>query len=267
MNWPGKDVWHSALSPPCACAPAPEPPLKLVDVRRAAAIARAERGVVFTNGCFDLLHDGHLATLEAARQLGDLLIVAVNSDASVRAIKGAGRPIQCQHVRAAALAAVRSVGLVVLQSDITPHRLLFAIQPNALAKGATTSEIVGAEMIRSTGGRAVRLNYLVPGISTTEIIAGARLLGAEPICCAAASFNSAVGFGGRKQPPRPGSGSRSLLTVMKFADRSVRHNRWKCRRLLSPIPVDGYNLFWQPLLLLDGLVRPFASSKTGIAFD
>ena len=101
------DVWNGALSPPCACLPVPDPPAKVVHARRAAAVGKAAREsgrtAVFTNGCFDLLHEGHLATLEAARQLGDLLIVAVNTDASVRAIKGAGRPVQCQHIRAAQL--------------------------------------------------------------------------------------------------------------------------------------------------------------------
>jgi rfaE bifunctional protein nucleotidyltransferase chain/domain len=171
MNWPVDDGWNNSLSPPCVCELACKPPAKVVDVRRAAAVVQvardAEQVTVFTNGCFDLLHAGHLATLKAARRLGDLLIVAVNSDASVRAIKGSERPVQCQHVRAAALSALAYVDLIVLQADLTPHRLLAEIRPSILAKGGTTGAMVGAELIAALGGQAVWIDCLVPGVSTT----------------------------------------------------------------------------------------------------
>jgi rfaE bifunctional protein nucleotidyltransferase chain/domain len=168
------DVWNESLSPPCVCISVPDPLAKVVDVRRAAAVVKVLREVgqvaVFTNGCLDLLHAGHLATLKAARQLGNLLIVAVNSDASVRTIKGLDRPIQCQHVRAAQLAALGCVDLIVLMADLTPHRLLVTIRPHILAKGGTTGGIVGADLIAALGGRAVRIDCLVPGVSTTALL-------------------------------------------------------------------------------------------------
>ncbi|MGE5191920.1 MAG: PfkB family carbohydrate kinase [Deltaproteobacteria bacterium] len=129
----------------------------------------AKKTTVFTNGCFDLLHIGHVRCLQEAAALGDVLIVAVNSDASVRRLKGEGRPVISERERAALVASLECVDYVVIFDDDTPHRLLEQIRPNVLVKGGTTGEIVGREVVESYGGLAIRVSEL-PGISTTEII-------------------------------------------------------------------------------------------------
>jgi rfaE bifunctional protein nucleotidyltransferase chain/domain len=137
-------------------------------VRRAQA---AGRRVVFTNGCFDLLHRGHARYLEQARALGDLLIVAVNSDASVRRLKGAGRPLVPAAERAEVLAALASVDLVLIFDDLDPGRVIRAVRPDVLVKGGDwpVDQIVGADFVRSTGGKVRSLPY-VQGASTSELI-------------------------------------------------------------------------------------------------
>jgi rfaE bifunctional protein nucleotidyltransferase chain/domain len=137
-------------------------------VRRAQA---AGRRVVFTNGCFDLLHRGHTRYLEQARALGDLLIVAVNSDASVRRLKGAGRPLVPAAERAEVLAALASVDLVLIFDDLDPGRVIWAVRPDVLVKGGDwpVDQIVGADFVRSTGGKVRSLPY-VQGASTSELI-------------------------------------------------------------------------------------------------
>jgi D-beta-D-heptose 7-phosphate kinase/D-beta-D-heptose 1-phosphate adenosyltransferase len=129
------------------------------------------RRVVFTNGCFDLLHAGHVRYLAAARAEGDLLVVGLNSDASVRLIKPAGRPVVDQRQRAEVLAALTCIDYVTIFDEPDPGRLIAAVAPDVLAKGADWPEdrIVGADAVRRAGGRVVRIE-LVPEISTTEII-------------------------------------------------------------------------------------------------
>ena len=132
----------------------------------------AGQRIVFTNGCFDILHIGHIRLLEEARRRGDRLIVAVNSDASVRRLKGTSRPIVGEQERARVLAALSSVDAVVLFEEDTPLRLIEAIRPDVLVKGGdyTESEVVGAREVRAWGGR-VELIPLVLDASTTRLIA------------------------------------------------------------------------------------------------
>ena len=144
----------------------------LEQVRRATR--RAQRGgerVVFTNGCFDLIHPGHVRYLAGARALGDRLVVGLNSDASVRRLKGSGRPVQSEDARAEVLAALESVSHVVLFGADTPLDLIVELQPDVLAKGAdwAADEIVGAREVRSWGGRVARVQ-LVAGQSTTRLV-------------------------------------------------------------------------------------------------
>lgn len=126
---------------------------------------------MFTNGVFDILHLGHVSYLARARSFGDVLVVGLNSDKSVRRLKGAGRPLQKQRDRAEILLALRTVDYVVIFSEDTPQKLIEQIQPNVLVKGADyqVSEIVGAEFVRSHGGEVRRVR-LTPGRSTSEII-------------------------------------------------------------------------------------------------
>jgi len=140
-------------------------------VRAARKAQGAGRRVVFTNGCFDLLHRGHVRYLEQARGLGDLLVVAVNSDASVRRLKGPGRPVVPGVERAEVLAALAAVDLVLIFDDPDPGRIIRAVRPDLLVKGGDwpADQIVGADFVRSTGGRVRSLPY-VPGASTTELI-------------------------------------------------------------------------------------------------
>jgi len=127
--------------------------------------------IVFTNGCFDLLHVGHLRYLEEAKELGDALVVGVNSDRSVREIKGENRPIIPQLARAELIAGLWCVDYVTIFDDITPLSLIKAVKPDILVKGAdwNLSEIVGRDFVESYGGRVHRIE-LTPGFSTTLII-------------------------------------------------------------------------------------------------
>jgi D-glycero-beta-D-manno-heptose 1-phosphate adenylyltransferase len=141
-----------------------------------AAAKRAERRrVVFTNGVFDLVHPGHVRYLRDARALGDALIVAVNSDRSVRANKGPDRPITPERERAEVLAALDCVDAVVVFDEETPHAIVSRIQPDVLVKGADWPEdnIVGRDVVEGRGGRVVRMN-LAPGFSTSALIAKVR---------------------------------------------------------------------------------------------
>jgi rfaE bifunctional protein nucleotidyltransferase chain/domain len=129
------------------------------------------RRVVLTNGCFDLLHPGHLALLEAARALGDVLVVAINSDRSVRRIKGEGRPLVSEEERAETLLALEAVDRVVVYDEPTPLEVVKAVAPEVLVKGADWAEdaIVGREEVEATGGRVVRVP-MVPDRSTTAML-------------------------------------------------------------------------------------------------
>jgi D-beta-D-heptose 7-phosphate kinase/D-beta-D-heptose 1-phosphate adenosyltransferase len=139
--------------------------------REREAWRAAGRRVVLTNGCFDLLHAGHVALIEAARHEGDLLVVAINSDASVRRLKGEGRPLVPEAERAEALAALEAVDGVVVYDEETPLEVVKALVPDVLVKGAdwAADEIVGRTEVEAAGGRVVRV-ALVPGRSTSGIV-------------------------------------------------------------------------------------------------
>jgi D-beta-D-heptose 7-phosphate kinase/D-beta-D-heptose 1-phosphate adenosyltransferase len=126
---------------------------------------------VLTNGCFDLLHPGHVALLEAARREGERLVVAINSDASVRRLKGEGRPLVPEAERAEALLALESVDRVVVYGEDTPLEVVKALLPDVLVKGAdwALAAIVGRAEVEAAGGRVVRVATL-PGRSTTAIV-------------------------------------------------------------------------------------------------
>jgi D-beta-D-heptose 7-phosphate kinase / D-beta-D-heptose 1-phosphate adenosyltransferase len=145
-------------------------PLERLLSRVASWRCNGER-IVFTNGCFDILHVGHIRLLEAARRNGDRLVVAVNGDDSVRRLKGPLRPIVGEEERARVLAALSAVDAVVLFADDTPLRLIEAVRPDVLVKGGdyTEEQVVGAREVRAWGGR-VELIPLVPGTSTTRLI-------------------------------------------------------------------------------------------------
>lgn len=138
---------------------------KALSLRKKARESR--KRVVFTNGCFDIIHSGHIRLLEASKDMGDVLIVGLNSDSSIRRLKGPGRPINSQRDRARVLAALEAVGAVVLFSQDTPRELLNVLRPDILVKGADyrESEIVGREF----AGRVARIRLLA-GKSTTGII-------------------------------------------------------------------------------------------------
>lgn len=127
--------------------------------------------VVFTNGVFDLLHPGHLRYLQRARGLGDVLIVGINSDRSVRANKGEGRPITPEDERAEILEALSCVDGVVIFDEETPHQIIDALQPDVLVKGADWAEhaIVGRDIVEARGGRVVRIP-VEQGYSTTAVV-------------------------------------------------------------------------------------------------
>src|ERR671918_2661970 len=131
--------------------------------------------VVFTNGVFDLLHPGHVRYLRDARALGDALIVAINSDRSVRANKGGGRPVNPEGERAEILRALEAVDAVTIFDEDTPHAIITAIQPDILVKGADwgRDEIVGRDVVEARGGRVVRMD-LSPGYSTSHVIGRIR---------------------------------------------------------------------------------------------
>jgi D-beta-D-heptose 7-phosphate kinase/D-beta-D-heptose 1-phosphate adenosyltransferase len=139
--------------------------------RRLESARRRGQKIVFTNGCFDILHAGHLASLEACRQLGDLLVVGLNSDASVRGLKGKTRPVISQDNRASLLAGLACVDAVVVFDEPTPDALIRCLDPDILAKGGdyTIDQIAGADFVQARGGRVVTLP-IVPGLSTTGIL-------------------------------------------------------------------------------------------------
>jgi D-beta-D-heptose 7-phosphate kinase / D-beta-D-heptose 1-phosphate adenosyltransferase len=149
------------------------------DAARRRLIEARQRGrkIVFTNGCFDILHAGHLTSLECAKRLGDILVVGLNSDQSVRGLKGESRPVIVEENRASLLAGLACVDLVVIFDEETPVSLIEELDPHVLAKGGdyALDQIAGADFVRSRGGEVVALP-LVPGLSTTRILEK----GAEP---------------------------------------------------------------------------------------
>jgi rfaE bifunctional protein nucleotidyltransferase chain/domain len=158
----------------------PDDPAARVIPRRAvralcARLRRRGKTIVFTNGCFDILHAGHAQYLRRAAALGDVLVVGLNSDASVRRLKGPGRPVQKAADRAYLLASLSCVSYVAIFADDTPDRLVRDVLPDVLVKGADWKgkEIVGADVVRARGGTVRTIRFL-PGRSTTSILARAR---------------------------------------------------------------------------------------------
>jgi len=136
-----------------------------------AAQRARDRRVVFTNGVFDLLHPGHVRYLQQARAEGDVLIVAVNSDRSVRAVKGPGRPLVPEAERAEVLAALASVDAVVIFDEDDPRAIVSALQPDVLVKGAdwAPDRIIGRDVVEARGGRVVRIPF-AEGYSTSDLV-------------------------------------------------------------------------------------------------
>ncbi len=146
--------------------------MTIAEVSRLVARLRAGgKTVVFTNGVFDLLHPGHVRYLQQARSFGDALIVGINSDRSVRATKGAGRPITPEAERAEILSALASVDAVVIFDEDTPHALIATLQPDVLVKGADwpEDEIVGRDIVERRGGRVVRVP-IESSYSTSQLV-------------------------------------------------------------------------------------------------
>jgi D-beta-D-heptose 7-phosphate kinase/D-beta-D-heptose 1-phosphate adenosyltransferase len=133
------------------------------------------RRIGFTNGCFDLIHPGHISLLRQARAKCDRLVVGLNSDASVKQLKGVGRPVQDETARAIVLASLAMVDLVVIFGEETPETLIHALRPDVLVKGADykRDEVVGREVVEKSGGDVILVD-LVPGHSTTAIVERAR---------------------------------------------------------------------------------------------
>lgn len=150
-------------------------PAKYKNVEELSAISaqarQAGRLIVFTNGCFDLVHRGHIHLLRQAKTLGDILIVGLNSDVSVKSIKGPDRPIMPEVDRIELIAALEMVDYVVVYSEPDPYRVIAAIKPNVLVKGGDWSadKIIGTDVVEQNGGRVAVIPYL-PGFSTTETI-------------------------------------------------------------------------------------------------
>lgn len=147
-------------------------------IQMTAREKRGGRRVVFTNGCFDLLHPGHVRCLAEARALGDILIVAVNSDRSVRGNKGPERPLVSEQDRAEVLAALASVDYVTIFDEPTPRELLARVLPSVLVKGAdwAADQVAGREEVEAAGGRVVSIP-LAPGYSTTNLVNKIRKAG------------------------------------------------------------------------------------------
>jgi D-glycero-beta-D-manno-heptose 1-phosphate adenylyltransferase len=148
-------------------------------IQATAREKRDGRRVVFTNGCFDLLHPGHVRCLAEARALGDVLVVAVNSDRSVRGNKGPERPLVPERDRAEVLAALASVDYVTIFDEPTPRELIARLLPNILVKGAdwALDQVAGRDEVESAGGRVVSIP-LAPGYSTTSLVQRIRNTGA-----------------------------------------------------------------------------------------
>jgi D-beta-D-heptose 7-phosphate kinase/D-beta-D-heptose 1-phosphate adenosyltransferase len=138
---------------------------------------RNGRKVVFTNGCFDLLHPGHIRSLESARAFGDVLIVGINSDSSVRTLKGPGRPVIPQHERAEILASLECVDAVLIFDEPTPQKVIAALLPDVLVKGGDWpgDQIVGREEVESAGGRVERID-IIDSYSTSSLLEKIRSL-------------------------------------------------------------------------------------------
>lgn len=149
--------------------------IKLNEISNALSANRKNKKVVFTNGCFDLLHVGHIRYLQEAKAQGDLLVVGLNSDASVRILKGPTRPVQNENDRAEIMSALASVDYVIIFNEDTPKELIEKVRPDVLVKGGDwkIEQIVGADFVTSYGGVVKSLQF-VDGKSTTKIIEKAK---------------------------------------------------------------------------------------------
>jgi D-beta-D-heptose 7-phosphate kinase/D-beta-D-heptose 1-phosphate adenosyltransferase len=150
----------------------------LTDVKAECERLKATgKKIVFTNGCFDILHPGHTRYLQAARELGDVLVVAANSDRSVKMIKGPRRPVYSEQTRAELLAALDSVDAVVIFDEEDPFEVIKYLIPDILVKGGDWAEdrIIGADVVKAAGGEVKRIPF-VSGYSTTELIERIRAL-------------------------------------------------------------------------------------------
>jgi D-beta-D-heptose 7-phosphate kinase/D-beta-D-heptose 1-phosphate adenosyltransferase len=134
-------------------------------------LKQAGKTVVFTNGCYDLIHVGHVRLLQQAKRLGDSLIVAINSDSSVRTLKGNNKPLVPQEERAEVLASLEAVDFVVIFNELDPLRVITELQPDVLVKGGdwTVDTIIGRDVVEQAGGTVISLPF-VEGVSTTSII-------------------------------------------------------------------------------------------------
>lgn len=148
---------------------------KIMDLAKAQSMIASwkvlGKTVAFTNGCFDILHEGHIFSLSAAAKEADYLVVGLNSDASVKRLKGDSRPVNTQHSRALLLASLLMVDAVVIFEEDTPLELISALAPDVLVKGGdyTIEQIVGSKEVMANGGRVV-INPIVAGFSTTGLI-------------------------------------------------------------------------------------------------
>lgn len=148
---------------------------KITDQKRAHSTINdwktSSKTIVFTNGCFDIIHKGHVEYLAKARELGDKLIVGLNSDKSVKRLKGEGRPLQDESSRLFVMASLECVDMVILFEDDTPKLLIDSIVPDVLVKGGDYSieNIVGADTVTQNGGKVITINF-VDGYSTTNIV-------------------------------------------------------------------------------------------------
>jgi rfaE bifunctional protein nucleotidyltransferase chain/domain len=140
-------------------------------LKKLKSFRRAGKRIVFTNGCFDILHIGHVRYLQSAKAEGDILVIGLNSDRSVHIIKGEKRPVIGEQQRAEVLASMAVVDYIILFDEPDPHRLIAAVAPDVLVKGADWAEehIVGADGVKAGGGRVVRVP-VVPDVSTSRII-------------------------------------------------------------------------------------------------
>lgn len=140
-----------------------------------ASLKSQNKKIVFTNGCFDLLHVGHVRYLQEAKKLGDVLVIGVNSDASVKRLKGPTRPVQIEADRAEILAALGAVDFTVIFTEDTPLKLIEAVKPDILVKGGDwkIDQIVGSDFVIANGGKVMSLQF-VDGKSTTKLIEKAQ---------------------------------------------------------------------------------------------
>ncbi|HEY8272819.1 MAG TPA: D-glycero-beta-D-manno-heptose 1-phosphate adenylyltransferase [Pseudobdellovibrionaceae bacterium] len=150
--------------------------MKFEKISSALALLKAQnKKIVFTNGCFDLLHVGHVRYLQEAKKLGDVLVIGVNSDASIKRLKGPARPVQTEEDRAEILAALGCVDFTVIFTEDTPKNLIEAVKPDVLVKGGDwkIDQIVGSDFVLMNGGKVLSLQF-VDGKSTTKLIEKAQ---------------------------------------------------------------------------------------------